>query len=248
MGVVAMFVLGFILYGSLLLLPVFLQQLLGYTATLAGMVLSPGGILTLIMMPIVGSLVARVQARYLIIAGLLIVADSMFYMAGFNLQIDFWTAVTARSITGAGLAFLFVPINAAAFYYIAREKTGQGTAIVNLIRNIGGSSGIAFVTTLLARRVQMHQSLLVHHLTPLNPVYDQAVAHVRTALIQRGVGPSQAPAQALGVVQAMLTQQATMKAYADVFRILGVISLILVPFMFLLRKVKRDTEQLSGLH
>lgn len=248
MGVVAMFVLGFILYGSLLLLPIFLQQLLGYTATLAGMVLSPGGILTLIMMPIVGSLVARVQARYLIMAGLLIVAYSMFYMAGFNLQIDFWTAVTARSITGAGLAFLFVPINAAAFYYIAREKTGQGTAIVNLIRNIGGSSGIAFVTTLLARRVQMHQNLLVRHLTPLNPVYDQAVAHVRTALIQRGVSPSQAPTQALGVIQGILTQQATMKAYTDVFRILGVISLVLIPFMFLLKKVKRDTEQLSGLH
>lgn len=248
MGVVAMFTLGFILYGSLLLLPVFLQQLLGYTAMLAGMVLSPGGVLTLIMMPIVGLLVARVQARYLIIAGLCIVGYSMFYMAGFNLQIDFWTAVTARSITGAGLAFLFVPINTAAFYYIAKEKTGQGTAIINLTRNIGGSFGIAFVTTLLARRMQMHQSLLVHNLTSLNPVYSQVIAHIRTVLMHRGVSPSQAATQASGVIQSMLTRQAAIKAYGDVFQILGIISLALVPFMFLLKKTRSDADRLPGLH
>lgn len=247
MGVVAMFTLGFILYGSLLLLPVLLQQLLRYTAMLAGMVLSPGGILTLIMMPIAGSLVARVPARYLIIAGLLFVAYSMFYMAGFNLQLDFWTAVKARAITGAGLAFLFVPINAAAFYYIAKEKTGQGTAIINLIRNIGGSCGIAFVTTVLARRMQMHQGLLVYNLTSLNPAYNQALAHVRAALMHRGIGPSQATTEARELIEGMLTRQAAMQAYADVFQILGLISLALVPFMFLLKKTKSQAGA-TGLH
>jgi DHA2 family multidrug resistance protein len=247
-GVVAMFTLGFILYGSLLLLPLFLQQLLGYTAMLAGMVLSPGGILTLIMMPIAGALVARVQARYLIMAGLIIVGYSMFYTAGFNLQIDFRTAVTSRSITGAGLAFLFVPINAAAFYYIAREKTGQGTAIINLIRNVGGSFGIAFVTTLLARHIQMHQSLLVHNLTPTNPVYSQIAAHIQTGLAHRGADPSQAAAQTAGIIQSMLTRQAAIQAYGDVFQILGVISLAVVPFMFLLRKVKQGTGMPAGAH
>lgn len=248
MGVVAMFALGFILYGSLLLLPVFLQQLLGYTAMLAGMVLSPGGILTLIMMPIVGMLVARVQARYLIMAGLLIVAYSMFSMSGFNLQIDFRTAVTARSITGAGLAFLFVPINAAAFYHIAKEKTGQGTAIINLMRNIGGSCGIAFVTTLLARRMQMHQSLLVHDLTSVNPAYNRAVAHVQTVLMHRGVSPSQAAIQTSAILEGLLTKQAAIKAYDDVFQLLGLLSLALVPFMFLLKKTRPGAGGSPGLH
>jgi len=248
MGVLTMFVLGFVLYGSILLLPVLLQQLLGYTATLAGMVLSPGGILTLVMMPIAGSLVARVQARYLIMLGLGIVAYSMFYMAGFNLQIDFRIAVISRAIQGAGLAFLFVPINAAAFYFIPREKTGQGTAIINLIRNMGGSSGIAFVTTLLARHTQVHQNYLVENLTPLNPVYDQAVSGIQAALIQQGVSPSQAPMQALGVIYRTLIQQASMLAYTDCFRILGLVSLVLIPFMFVVKRVKLGAEGAPALH
>jgi DHA2 family multidrug resistance protein len=247
-GVLTMFVVGFILYGSILLLPVFVQQLLGYSALLAGMVLSPGGILTLFAMPLVGSVVARVQARYLIMVGLGIVAYSLFYMAGFNLQIDFWTAATARLIQGAGLAFLFVPINAAAFYFIPREKTSEGTAIINLIRNIGGSSGIAFVTTLLARRMQFHQSLLVHNLTPFNPVYERAVSGIQTALTYRGVNPSQAGAGALRVLYGALVSQAAIKAYTDVFQLLGIISLVLIPSMFLLKKIKQGAGGMPGVH
>ena len=246
-GMLAMFMLGFILYGSLLLLPLLLQQLFGYTAMLAGMVLSPGGILTLVMMPVVGTLVARAQARYLIIGGLMTVAFSLFYMAGFNLQIDFRIAVIGRAIQGAGLAFLFVPINAAAFYFIPKERTGYGTALFNLVRNVGGSCGIAFVTTLLARRIQLHQSFLVDHLTPLNPVYHQMVSGAQAVLVHRGASPSQAGLQALGIIYHTLTAQAAMLAYADVFRILGVISLAMVPLMFLLKKVKSGGA-MSGLH
>jgi len=248
MGVVTMFVLGFVLYGSILLLPVLLQTLLGYTATLAGMALSPGGLLTLAMMPIAGSLVARVQARYLIMVGLGIVGYSMFYMAGFNLQIDFRMAVMGRAIQGAGLAFLFVPINAAAFYFVPKEKTGQGTAIINLVRNVGGSSGIAFVTTLLARDTQAHQNFLVHTLTPLNPVYNQAIAGAQATLIEQGIGASQAPMRALGLIYRALVQQATMLAYNDTFRILGVISLALIPLMFLLKSVKGRTGEMPAAH
>jgi DHA2 family multidrug resistance protein len=248
MGVLTMFVLGFVLYGSILLLPVLLQQLLGYTATLAGMALSPGGFLTLAMMPIVGSLVARVQAKYLIMLGLGIVSYSMFYMAGFNLQIDFRIAMIARAIQGAGLAFLFVPINAAAFYFIPREKTGQGTAIINLMRNVGGSSGIAFVTTVLARHTQLHQNYLVHALTPLNPVYNQAVSGIQAALIQQGISPSQAPMRALGVLYRTLIQQASMLAYNDTFRTLGIISLAIIPLMFLLKSAKGGATGMPAVH
>jgi DHA2 family multidrug resistance protein len=248
MGVLTMFILGFVLYGSILLLPVFLQELLGYTATLAGMVLSPGGVLTLFMMPVAGLLVARVQARSLLILGLLIVAYSMFYMAGFTLQIDFWIAVISRAIQGAGLAFLFVPINAVAFYFIPKERTGHGTAIINLVRNVGGSFGIAFVTTMLARRTQWNQNLLVQYLTPLNPVYERAVSGLQAALIQRGVAPSQAPHQAQGVIENMLLQQSSMLAYADVFQLLGLISLGAIPFMFLLKKIRQGAGGMPALH
>jgi DHA2 family multidrug resistance protein len=247
MGVLTMFLLGFILYGSILLLPLMLQQLLGYTATLAGMVMSPGGVLTLVMMPVVGVLVARVQARYMIIAGLTIVGYSLFYMAGFNLQIDFNAAMIGRVIQGGGLAFLFVPINAAAFYFIPKEKTGYGTSLINLVRNVGGSFGIAFATTLLARRMQLHQSVLVDSLSPLNSVYNQAVVGARATLIHRGVSPSQAAMQALGLVYNGLRSQAAMLAYADVFRIMGVVSLAAIPFVFLLKKVKGGRES-AGMH
>jgi DHA2 family multidrug resistance protein len=247
-SVLAMFMLGFVLYGSILLLPVFLQQLMGYTAMLAGLVLSPGGLLTLALMPIVGALVGRVDVRLLIVTGLAIVAWSMFYMAGFNLHIDFWTAVMSRIIQSAGLAFLFVPINASAFYYIPKEKTGQGTGIINLLRNIGGSSGIAFVTTLLARQLQSNRSLLIHNLTPLNPLYNGTVSGVRTALIQRGASPFLADHQAQGLINEMLGQQAAMVAYVNIFRILGVIALVLIIPMLFLKKSKRDTEKSPGLH
>jgi DHA2 family multidrug resistance protein len=247
-GVLTMFVIGFALYGSVLLLPVFLQQLLGYTATLAGMALSPGGFFTLLMMPIAGALVGRVQARYLLIAGMLIVAYSLFYMAGYNLQISFWNAAMGRIIQAAGLAFLFVPINAVAFYFIPKELTGQGTAIINLVRNVGGSTGIAFVTTVLARKMQAHQDLLVHNLTPLNPIYERAVSGLQTVLAWRGVNPTEAHAGALRLLYNALLSQAAIQAYTDVFRLLGVVCLALIPSMFLLKKIQQGAAGAPSLH
>lgn len=172
----------------------------------------------------------------------------MFYMAGFNLQIDFRAAVIARAIQGAGLAFLFVPINAAAFFFVPREKTGQGTAIVNLVRNIGGSSGIAFVTTFLARHTQAHQNYLVDSLTPLNPVFTRAMSGIEAALIQQGVDPSQAPMRALGVIYRMLVEQASMLAYTDAFRILGIISLVLIPVMLFLKSIRGGAADMPAAH
>jgi MFS transporter, DHA2 family, multidrug resistance protein len=247
-GVLTMFVVGFALYGSILLLPVFLQQLLGYTATLSGMVLSPGGFFTLLMMPVAGMLVGRVQARYLLIVGLVVLAYSLFYMAGYNLQIGFWNAAMGRIIQAVGLAFLFVPINAVAFFYIPRELTGQGTAIINLVRNMGGSAGIAFVTTVLARTTQAHQNLLTHNLTAGNPIYLRAVSVLQTILTWRGVNPTQAHAGALRLLYNTLLSQAAIQAYTDVFRLLGIICLALVPVMFLLKKIKQGAAPVAGAH
>src|SRR5215470_10763037 len=141
----AMFFLGFVLYSSTVLIPQFLQDLLGYTAEKAGLALSPGGVVIMLMMPVAGFLVTKVDTRLLISAGCIICAISLFIMAGWNLEIDYGHAVRARMLQGLGLAFLFIPINVAAFAYVPKEKTNMGTGIINLARNIGASIGIATV-------------------------------------------------------------------------------------------------------
>ena len=148
---------GFVLYSSTVLIPQMLQELLGYTAQLSGMALSPGGAVIMCMMPIVGMLVSRVDTRILTMFGCMVSASALFVMAGWDLQLDYRHAVTARMLQSFGLAFLFIPINVAAFAYVPREKTNMGTGIINLARNIGASVGIATVTTMLQRRTQVHQ-------------------------------------------------------------------------------------------
>src|SRR5438445_732139 len=160
-----MFMLGFALLGSTLLLPLFLQTLLGYTAQLSGMALSPGGFAIMVLMPLVGWLLSKYDARYLLLFGLSMLSFSLFHMTNFNLDIDFKTAVWARVLQAVGLAFLFVPINTAAYAYLPREKNNAASGLMNLARNIGGSVGISFVTTLLDRRTQKHVSDLMSHLT-----------------------------------------------------------------------------------
>ena len=140
--------LGFALLGSTLLLPLFMQTLLGYTAEQSGMALSPGGFAIMVLMPLVGFLLSRFDARWLMVLGLSILSASLFHMTTFNLQIDFRTAVLARVFQAAGLAFLFVPINTSAYAHLPREKNNAASGLMNLARNIGGSVGISFVTTM----------------------------------------------------------------------------------------------------
>src|SRR5207244_1709536 len=146
------------LLGSTLLLPLFLQTLMGYTAELSGMALSPGGFAIMIFMPIVGWLLSKYDARYLLLFGLSMLSFSLFHMTNFDLNIDFKTAVYARILQAVGLAFLFVPINTAAYAFLPREKNNAASGLMNLARNIGGSVGISFVTTLLDRRTQKNVS------------------------------------------------------------------------------------------
>ena len=232
-----MFILGFVLYASTMLLPVFLQTLLGYTAMRSGLVLSPGGVVIALSMPIVGFLLSKVEARWLVIFGLSISAYGLFSMSRFDLGIDYHTAMMARVVQSAGLAFLFVPINTMAFATIAREKMGSATGLINLARNIGGSSGIAIVTTILARRTQFHQARLVDHLTPFDPSYAQALSGTAHMLVQKGASATQAAAQAQGLLYGIVQRQSAMLAFVDSFWVLGVIFLAVIPLMFFVKKV-----------
>jgi len=230
-----MFALGIVLYGTTVLLPVLLQTLLGYTAELSGRVLSPGAIVTLMKLPLVGWLLARYQARWLVIVGLTLLSIGMFQLARLNLTTSFWTFVMVWTVSRGALAFLFVSINVTAFSFVPREKMNNATGLINLARNIGGSVGISLVTTLEARLAQVHQTNLVSHLTPLNPRHREALQGITMELRARGSGLATAGHQAQSLLYDELLRQSAMLSFIDVFWILGVLSLAMTPLMFLIK-------------
>ena len=236
LATVSMLVLGFVLYGSTTLLPLFLQTLLGYTAMLSGMVLSPGGVVICMFMPVVGFLLRKYQARWLVIFGVATSALGLMAMARFNLDVDYSHAVWGRVVQSLGLAFLFVPISTLAFSSVPRERINYATGLFNLARNIGGSSGIAMVTTMLARRAQYHQSVLVSHLTPYDAAYRDALARTTAAVQASGASAPDAARQAQGLLYGTLQRQSSMLAFADTFWIMGALFLVIIPIMFLMRR------------
>lgn len=233
-----MFMLGFVLYGSTVLLPIFLQTLMGYTALLSGLVLSPGGLVTLIALPIVGRLMTKFEARWLVAIGLLITGFGLLRMSNFDLYISFWTALWDWTVSRLGMAFLFVPINVMAFYFIPKEKMNNATGLINLARNIGGSVGIANVTTLLARRAQFHQSRLASNMSPLNPAFRNALEGAQQYLIPQGASPTDALHQAQGLLYGNLIRQSTMMAFVDAFWLLGMTFIAMIPLLFLMKKAR----------
>ncbi|TAK05510.1 MAG: DHA2 family efflux MFS transporter permease subunit [Candidatus Manganitrophaceae bacterium] len=234
-----MFMVGFALFGSSVLIPQMLQTQMGYTAQQAGMVLSLGALVVMVMMPMVGFLVSRIQPKWMVLFGVAVQAASLFYMTRFNLQMDFQTAMWARCFQAFGLAFLFVPINTAAYAYLPPGKNNNASALINLSRNMGASFGISAVTTLLAQRAQFHQNQLVGHLTPYDLNYQTALERITERMISAGVGAVDAARRAEAVVYRMLEQQATMLAYIDNFWILGWLFLAILPLVFLLKRIER---------
>jgi len=233
---VVMFVVGFVLYSSTQILPELVQNQLNYNATLAGLVLTPGGFATMATMPLVGFLVGRVQPRSLVAFGLLMESVALYYMTGFDSQISYNTVLTARILQAAGLGFLFVPINSAAFIGIPGRKRNNASALINLSRNMGGSFGISLAQMWISRRSQFHQFRLAERATPDNPAYRHALDHMTRIYHDGGATQAAASRQALGNFYHTLQQQAEMLAFLDVFWILAAIALVSVAFAFLMRK------------
>jgi DHA2 family multidrug resistance protein len=238
MATFTMFALGVVLYGTTVLLPILVQTLMGYTAELSGLVLSPGAIVTMLTMPLVGRLLAKYEARWLVVFGLLTLASGMFWLSRLSLAASFWTFVTMWMVSRAGLGFLFVPINVMAFYFVPKEKTNNATGLINVARNIGGSMGISFVTTLQARRAQFHQNVLVSHLTPFDAGYQAVLEQASHALQMAGAGATQAVAQARAMIYGELLRQSAMLAFVDVFWVMAITCLAMIPLMFLMKKAK----------
>jgi DHA2 family multidrug resistance protein len=231
-----MFMVGVILLGSTVLIPQYLQLIMGYSATEAGLALSPGGLLVMGLLPFVGMLLSKVEARWLIGVGLAITSMALIHMTSFNTYIDYKYAALARCFQAAGLAFLFVPINTAAYAFVPPQKNNAASGLINLARNIGGSLGISLVTTILDRRSQFHQTRLVENTTSLNPRFGQALDSAQNVFAQHGNSAGGNGPYAL--IMRMLQRQAETLSYIDCFWLLGVAFACMIPLIFVMRKQK----------
>lgn len=242
-GNLIMFFAFFNLFGSIVLLPIFLQTLMGYTSFLAGLALGPGGIATMIAMPIAGNLINRINPKAILAFGIAVAAYSVHLMAQFNLSADFNTVFWPRVVLGLGMGFLFIPLTTTTMSGIRKEEMGNATAIFNLLRNLGGSFGVAFVTTMLARRAQFHQFRLVDHLTPFDRSLQIAVPRISQILQDRGFVSPLPDQGTLGMIYNRLLQQASMLSFNDVFHILSVMMVLVLPLVLLM---KRGEAGVSG--
>ncbi len=242
-----MLVLGVTLYGSTVLLPQYLQVLMGYTAQQSGMALSPGGVLIILLLPFVGRMVGKVDTRFLVTIGFSVLALSLFYMSNvIDMQMDFRTAVALRLYQSVGLAFLFVPIQTISYAGVPPEKYNQVSGIMNLSRNMGGDIGIAFVTTLILRRAQLHQLNLSGRVTPYDSPYSSTAARITQALQHAGSASVNAAHQASAVLYRQLQQQATQLGYLDALRALAIASAIMVPVVWLAHRPQQGGAAPAG--
>jgi DHA2 family multidrug resistance protein len=239
-GVTIMFFFGYVLYGSIMLLPLFLQTIMGYDATLAGWALAFGGIGSLMIMPVVGRLTMVMDSRKIVFVGLLLNAWAVYLMSQYNTDINFFHAWFPRFIQGFGLGSTFVSLTTLTMSRISQEKMGNATGIFNLMRNLGGSFGIATATTLLVRRSQFHQSRLVEHLTPLAQPFTNWQHNLSQALPDLGTNWQwwNVP-QAMASLYQETVRQAQMLAFSDDYWFFTIVFLCLLPLAFLMRRIPK---------
>lgn len=244
MASLMIFFVGVALYASSTMLPMLLQTQFGYDATTAGLVLSPGGIALIILMPVVGKLVNRFQAKNLIALGMLIVSLGMWVTSFITPQLDYHTFVLMRVVQVLGLPFLFIPCSTMAFSGIPPEKGNKASALYSMLRNVGGSIGISLLLSYEVRHQQLYQSLQGEHLTPTYPAYRLLLSQYTNSIINQGSNPLSATMAALNRMYAELQAQAAILAYADTFRLLALITLLLAALALLMPHNKR-LQQLS---
>lgn len=236
-GTALMTVLGIVLYGTIALLPLFLQTLLGYPALQSGLAVSPRGFGSIASMIIVGRLINKINGRYLLLFGFSLLAFSTYLFSDINLQISMGSIVWPGIMSGFAMGFVFVPLTTMALGTLANDQMGNASGVFNLMRNTGGSLGIAAVTTMLARGAQTHQAAMISHLTPYDPAFQQRLHDIAgTVSSQGGAAPSQ---QAYGAIYGTVVRQASVMSYIDNFRLLAFLCVICLPLVFLFKSVKR---------
>jgi DHA2 family multidrug resistance protein len=237
-GTFLMTAVGFVLYGSTVLYPLMMQELLGYTATHAGVTNFPRGTASFLFMPIVGILTGKIDARKLLAVGLLLTAAAMFQVSFFSLDVGFWDFAWPLILQGTGLGLIFVPLTTVSNDEVPKERIGNATSIFNLMRNIGASVGISSVQALQFRHMQTHINILGRHVNEASLRTQQTLAGLRGTFVSQGVDAVTADHRAHAALWGTLQRQAAMLAYNDVFRFMGGMFLIMVPLIFLMQKPK----------
>jgi MFS transporter, DHA2 family, multidrug resistance protein len=235
---VVMLATGAILYATTNGVPQLVQQDFGYTATWAGLVLSPGGVVTMLMMFVVGRLSTKFQPKYLIMVGAVVIALSMYDMTNVYGDLGFWFFARSRMLLGVGLPLIFVPIMTASYDGIPSHKTDQASAMINAARNTGGSIGISLFSNVLTHREQFHQSRLIENAIPSSIPYQHTLQQATTYFAAHGSLSAQAHQQAIQWIGQQVQAQASFLAYMDAFWVLTVVALVAVPLALSLRKVK----------
>ena len=235
-GVFIMTVLGFVLYGSTVLVPIWLQTLMGYPALEAGWAMLPRGLGSFLFMPLVGILTVKIEPRKLLAVGIVISALSLFLLASLNLDAGYWDVFMPLFIQGVAMGLLFVPLTTVSFDPIEKARTGNATSIFNLMRNIGASFGIAAVTTIVARQSQTHFNVLGRHVNIYDLKSQQMFEAARRAFMARGSDAITASKQAYGALFGIVQQQASMLSFIDAFWILGAVFLAMLPLLLLMQK------------
>ena len=241
------FAFGLELYGMTVFTPQYVQAYMGYDAELAGMTQMPGALLLILLMPVVGRLVRKIEARWLIAAGFLLSALALFHVTqNLDLQIDFYSAAMYRVWLSVGLSLLFVPINTASYVGVPEEKGGQVSGTINLLRNIGGSVGISMVETMIARREQFHQDVLIAHVTRARQAYRNVTSGLSGDLFHRGLTQPQAAAQTILRIYNSVITQADVLSYIDVAWLIGILCLVMIPLVLVLKRNQRKAAVVSA--
>ena len=232
-GSVMIFALGAVLYSGGVLIPQLAQQRLGYTATLAGLVLSPGGLVILLMIPLIIRILPLVQTRYLVGLGFFTLGWAYVYAHGVTPDVTFGTLELMRASQTLGLAFLFVPTSTISYATVPRALNGDASSLYVMLRNVAGSIGISLATAGIVQRTQVQQSYLAGHLSTFNPAFTDYLARTQQALIGMGRSAGEAGGQAMGQALQVLNQQAAILAYRDVFSYCAMGAFCMVPLIFL---------------
>ncbi len=239
---------GFSLYSSAVLVPQYAQQVIGYTATLAGLVLSPGGVGIIILIPLVGMAMKRIQPRYIIAFGFFLLGVSLFVSGHLVLNVDFRTLVEFRAYQASALAFLFVPISVVAYQTLPKELNQDASALFAMMRNVLGSLGISAATALVTTRTQIREAHMVHWMTPFHQPFNDYNANTRAVLHQLGRAPAAISAGVNQQIYQQYIQQASVLAYNDSFMFFGAIAMAVVPFCWLLKSRKADAGASPPVH
>jgi DHA2 family multidrug resistance protein len=243
MSFVVMLAVGAILFGSNQITPQLTQANFPYTAMLSGLAMMPGGMAMLLMMPVVGQLAGRLQPKYWVALGFTLIAGAMWYSTSLTPDASFGYFAWVRVFQMVGMPFLFIPTNSIAYDGLPPHKTSEGSALINVARNLGGSIGVSLANSELVQRTQFHQARLTENLPPSSPAFQSALNHLAQYL-SPGAAPAEATSRALGYIGRLIEQQAALMAYIDIFYTWAIIAALLIPVVLLLiRRVAPHKSQ-----